>query len=158
LSEENGEQQERAAELQRLLARTERTLDGCLLWLGPIDPTGYGRTSVHGELFYVHRRAWELARGQIPAGRFLDHLCRRRDCVNVEHLEPVTTAQNNRRSRSTKLRREQVEEIRRLRARGSRVKDLAAIYGVAPTTISMILHRRTWAPDTEMEQSEEAVF
>jgi hypothetical protein len=28
----------------------------------------------------------------------LDHLCKRRDCVNVEHLEPVTRWENIRRS------------------------------------------------------------
>lgn len=41
---------------------------------------------------------YEYYRGPIPDGLELDHLCRRRDCVNPAHLEPVTSSENKRRS------------------------------------------------------------
>ena len=47
----------------------------------------------------AHRVAWEDARGPIPDGLTIDHLCRVRNCVNVEHLELVTIAENNRRKK-----------------------------------------------------------
>lgn len=41
---------------------------------------------------------WETVHGPVPDGLELDHLCRQRDCVNPAHLEPVTHAENMRRS------------------------------------------------------------
>jgi hypothetical protein len=48
----------------------------------------------------AHRFAYELAKGQIPAGLQADHRCRRRNCVNPDHLEAVTGQINSRRSTS----------------------------------------------------------
>jgi hypothetical protein len=55
---------------------------------------------------------YERERDPIPAGLHLDHLCRVRDCVNPEHLEPVTNAENLRRGDGTKLTDEDVAAIR----------------------------------------------
>lgn len=58
-----------------------------------VKNSGYGRIS--GEL--AHRVFWREARGPVPEGLVLDHLCRNRRCVNPEHLEPVTLGENIRR-------------------------------------------------------------
>lgn len=47
----------------------------------------------------AYRIAYEWMVGPIPEGMQLDHLCRRKDCVNPHHLEPVTRAENQRRVR-----------------------------------------------------------
>jgi hypothetical protein len=46
----------------------------------------------------AHRYAYEWLIGPIPIGLDLDHLCRTRECVNPNHLEPVTRKENIRRS------------------------------------------------------------
>ena len=40
------------------------------------------------------RVAYELLVSPIPDGHVLDHLCRRRSCVNPKHLEPVLPREN----------------------------------------------------------------
>jgi hypothetical protein len=58
---------------------------------------GYYRLTVDGWRVYAHRHAYEQARGSVPDGLVLDHLCRNRWCCNPDHLEPVTNEENIRR-------------------------------------------------------------
>lgn len=69
---------------------------GCHLWIGFLDPNGYGRFHHHGGQL-AHRFAYQAKHGVIPSGLVLDHLCRVRCCVNPDHLEPVTNEENIRR-------------------------------------------------------------
>lgn len=55
---------------------------------------GYGRVRFNGRDCYAHRVAWEKVHGPIPPGMQIDHLCRNRACVNVEHLEMVINRVN----------------------------------------------------------------
>ena len=69
----------------------------CTPWTGYAHK-GYGRFGLGGRSLGVadaHRVAWALA-GYPPAqpGMHLDHACRNKLCVNVEHLRPATPAQN----------------------------------------------------------------
>lgn len=58
-------------------------------------PNGYAqfRYSRHKN-GYGHRFAYEHHKGQIPAGRQIDHLCENKACVNPDHLEVVTPQVN----------------------------------------------------------------
>lgn len=69
----------------------------CWLWTGATLPQGYGQFRLDGKGTTAHRAAWTLFRGPIPAGYQVDHLCRVKACVNPDHLEPVTQAENLRR-------------------------------------------------------------
>lgn len=78
---------------------------GCWLWLGCVDEKGYGRVSLGGRLFPAHSRSYQRAKGRIPRGLEIDHLCRNPSCVNPDHLEPVTKQVNALRGiRSTRAR------------------------------------------------------
>jgi hypothetical protein len=82
------------APLARFLALTEKT-DGCWLWQGHVDKrSGYGKFRMLGRTELAHRAAYLMLKGEIPQGRYLDHLCRVRHCVNPDHLEPVTPQTN----------------------------------------------------------------
>lgn len=69
-------------------------LGPCLLYIGADNGNGYGQFSYGGKNGYAHRYAWERANGPIPGDLTVDHLCRVRNCVNVEHLELVSGAEN----------------------------------------------------------------
>lgn len=68
--------------------------NGCWEWVGAHHGKGYGHIRVAGRVIKAHRYMYELQRGPIPAGLQIDHLCRKRDCVNPDHLEPVTCRTN----------------------------------------------------------------
>lgn len=74
-------------------SRIEPVPSGCWRWTGKIDRGGYGQYSNCG----AHRLVYEGLVATIAPGLQLDHLCRVVDCVNPDHLEPVTPAENNRR-------------------------------------------------------------
>ena len=65
----------------------------CWIWTACTYPNGYGQF----DKGYAHRRSYEFHIGPIPDGLVIDHLCRVRNCVNPEHLEPVTQLVNHHR-------------------------------------------------------------
>lgn len=85
---------------ERLAAKIE--LDpatGCLNFTGSVSRNGYGQIygGKRGQQLRTHRVAYELARGPVPEGLVLDHLCRNRRCCNPDHMEVVTNGENVRR-------------------------------------------------------------
>ena len=85
--------------IERLLPRLKFRPSGCLEWTGPVFASGYGTMNVdpEGTKMGVHRVAYEVAKGPIPKGLVIDHLCKNPRCCNAAHMEAVTTRENVRR-------------------------------------------------------------
>lgn len=118
---------------------------GCWNWLMHKIRSGYGVIRVGRKLKKAHRVIYEQYKGPIASGLELDHLCRNRQCVNPDHLEPVTHAENSYRGARAKLTRHTAEQIRRLHKSGERVADIARKFSLSWTTISYVVQGKCWS-------------
>lgn len=101
-------------------------------------PDGTPRKQLH---LYAHRIAWIVAHGQIPNDQEICHSCHNSRCCNVSHIHLGTHAENNRESADAghfhaprpsrhKVTAEQLAEIDRLLAAGTKQVDVARQFGV----------------------------
>lgn len=136
-------------ELKRWLeTQYDLNANGCWVWKG-FKPTGYGQTYFKGRMIFIHRLYWILSGHDIPEGLKIRHgLGCSKACYNPEHLTPGTLSENSldRHRDGTmnfaKLTANQVLEIRTITNKTH--SELAKEYGVNRTTISAIIHRKTW--------------
>lgn len=87
---------------QEMLARFEANYipepnTGCWLWLGEVVDYGYGRFWYNNKKHNASRFSYKIFKGEIVAGLETDHLCCTPCCVNPNHLELVSRAENMRR-------------------------------------------------------------
>lgn len=92
------------ADDERFRAKYTVLENGCWQWLDVLNSSGYGTFSVNCRKQLAHRYIWEKTHGRIPKGLVIDHLCRNRGCVKIEHLEVVPPKENARRGDPDKRR------------------------------------------------------
>lgn len=128
---------------------------GCWLWDGAHHKDGYGSIGYKGKIRIAHRVAYQIYRGEIPAGINVCHRCDNRACVNPDHLFLGTHQQNmsdrnakTRQSRGAthgpaKLTEDDVKSIRVTPGLSQRA--LAARFGVSRRLVRSILAGEKWA-------------
>lgn len=116
----------------------------CIIWK-KFKLKGYGVIQRNGKCYRAHKYYYEQKFGKVPEGLVLDHLCRDRACVNVDHLEVVTQAENVRRGNRAKLSYSKVLEIRDM-YNNSKIsqKVLGLLFNVGPWEISKVVNYKRW--------------
>ena len=69
----------------------------CWRWQGSHNDRGYGTYWNSSGPHPAHVIVYQREVGPVPKGKVLDHLCRRRNCTNPMHLEPVPAGVNEKR-------------------------------------------------------------
>ena len=68
--------------------------NGCWIYQTKPNISGYCTSSIDSKSMGAHRASYILFKGDIPEGLVVDHLCNVKRCVNPDHLEAKTQAEN----------------------------------------------------------------
>jgi NTP pyrophosphatase (non-canonical NTP hydrolase) len=121
---------------------------------------GYRQIVINKKLYIMHRFIYEQCFGEIPEGLVIRHKCDNTHCINPEHLEPGTPADNHRdmveRGRNnpvkgsehgkSKLSEEDVYNILKdIRSSNLSLSKIANKYGVETSTVFKVKKGITWS-------------
>lgn len=106
----------------------------CWVWIASVTNTGYGRFRYQGKMLLAHNFAYMVwGADEYDPDLQRDHLCKNTLCVNPDHLEQVTAAENMLRAYSVRTTCPQGHKHDKFNSAGHRicsqcVRDAAARY------------------------------
>jgi hypothetical protein len=166
--------------LRRFWSKTTQAENGCVEWNGGMFSSGYGCfswTASTGKCrtILAHRMSFGISRGYMPSGLHVCHKCDNKKCVCPDHLFSGTARDNlldmsskgrlvaSRKMPAasiprgihhgrSKLRDNDIREIRRLCAEGQKPKDVGQRFNITASNVYYISRRLTWGhvPDASM--------
>lgn len=140
--------------------------DKCWNWTASGRGQGYGAIKIDGIVYDAHRIAYIITYGDIPDGMWVLHKCNNRACCNPNHLYAGTRSDNTKDSFNdgtlslinakkahgeahgqSKLKLQQVNEIRELIKSGRTIRSVANQYGISHSQVFRIKAGREWNKD-----------
>lgn len=142
-----------------LLERAVRAPGGCLLWQKSRTSRGYPKTTIKRRTVAVHRLAYKVFVGPIPAGLRVLHTCDVQHCIEPSHLFVGTDADNaadrdakgrggdsrGEANGMVKLTDAAVVTIRLMAESGATHEWIAGLFGVRRQSVSRIVSGQRWA-------------
>lgn len=119
----------------------------CWIWIGWLDPQGYGRTTNAFANRRAHRESWVQANGPIPDGHHIHHRCHVRPCINPAHLAPTAPSAHLslHKQDDSDLGWNDVREIRRLhQADEASIFEIGERYGLGKSQVWKIVTGASW--------------
>ncbi len=138
----------RKSAFDRILERVIFDPNDCWIWQGALSTKGYGRIGINNKVYTVHRVAYEIFKGKIPAGLEACHKCDVPRCCNPDHVFLGTHLDNMRDCKAKgrnkvppnkKLTTEQVEEIRALAKSGMIQRKIAERFNITQSNVCKIM-------------------
>lgn len=93
---------------ERVIARVRSKIEidpdrGCHISTYSVGSHGYAQVGWHDEqgirtMMLCHRVIWIAEHGPIDPGMTVDHMCKQRRCVRIDHLRLLTNYENARRT------------------------------------------------------------
>ena len=131
------------------------TDSGCWEYNGRLSPKRYGALYDGASTQQVHRVAYRVWVGPIPEGQVVRHKCDNPPCINPDHLETGTQADNVAdmiargrlvvgTGRNSKITEEDVRVIRARRAAGEKVSRIAEDFPISEGTVYAIIRKHKW--------------
>lgn len=74
----------------------------------------------------------------------IDHIDGNKSNNHIDNLQQITSQENTRKGRNTRLTVEQVEDIRTRRAAGEKIVDIAKVHNIHHGTVSRIFKNKIW--------------
>jgi len=138
-----------------VLDRIRIETNGCWVWYMAQDRDGYGLLRHRNRNRRVHRATYMLFKGKIPRGMLVRHTCDNPSCCNPEHLICGTHKDNMKdmrdRGRAASNKGENNpgsvlndDAIRHIRRSNLLQRELASIYSVSISLISLVRRGSIW--------------
>lgn len=131
---------------ERLYGRSERQPDGCLLFTGGTDSSGYGSLMYEGRVQGAHLVSYKLSNGDIPTGHKVRHRCDTPPCIEPTHLVLGTHSDNMRdmAARGRASKKLIASDVVYIFLSKEPTSEIASRFGIKDRQVRRIRNRETW--------------